>query len=306
MTSPTDAPRVSPALPFDAAFLAKLETLRIRARRRFLGSRKGMHVSPRQGTSLEFADYRSYAPGDDPRTVDWSLLARTGRLYVKLFHEEEDLFVYFLVDASASMAVPERDGKYDAACRLALALAYAALSSEETVRVHRLGGAEPRATPFYRGRRRLLDASTFLLGRPPEGREPLREAIADELRTVRRPGKAILLSDLLAPAEELRAALHVLRAANLDTLVIQVLGATELDPATAGAERLVDSESGAALDLRLDDRGRTRYLANLERHRREVQRVVADAGAQYAFLDASSSIEDFVLTRLPALGLLRR
>jgi uncharacterized protein (DUF58 family) len=291
---------------FDPGFLAKLETLRVRARRRFLGSRKGTHLSPRRGSSLEFADYRKYAPGDDPRAVDWGLAARTGRLFVKLYQEEEDLFVYLMVDASASMAFPESDGKYRAASRLALALAYAALSSEETVRLHRVGGARSAATPFYRGRRRLFDAQEFLLGRPPDGRLALRDALARELRQVRRPGKAVLVSDLLSPPEELRAAFHVLRSANLDVLAIQVLGKSELDPAASGAERIVDAESGVELDLRFDAEGRRRYLENLERHLREVRTVVADAGAQYAFFDASSSVEDFVLTRLPALGILRR
>lgn len=292
--------------PFDAEFLAKLEALRIRARRRFLGSRKGAHISPRRGTSLEFADYRSYTPGDDPRSVDWGLLARSGRLYVKLYQEEEDLFVYLLVDASASMAAPPGDEKYAAACRLALALCYASLSSEEKVRLHRLGGSEPRATPFYRGRRRFLDAADFLLGRPAEGRESLRVAVASELQAVRRPGKAILLSDLLAPPAELRATLDVLRAANLDLLVIQVLGHSEIDPPSGGPERLVDAESGSVQDCRLDERGRARYLENLARHRREVEMLCADAGAQYAFFDAAEPVEEFVLTRLPALGLLRR
>jgi uncharacterized protein (DUF58 family) len=292
--------------PFESDFLAKLETLRVRARRRFLGSRKGSHLSPRRGTSLEFADYRSYVPGDDPRTVDWGLAARTGRLFVKLYQEEEDLFVYLLVDASASMAFPEADGKYRAACRLALALAYAALSSDETVRIHRLGGDAPAATAFYRGRRRLFDAQEFLLARPPSGRVPLRTSLARELRTIRRPGKAILVSDLLSPPEELRAAFHVLRSANLDVLAIQVLGRTELDPSACGAERIVDAESGEELDLRFDGEGRRRYLENLDRHLREVRTICSNAGAQHAFLDASTSVEDFVLTRLPALGILRR
>ena len=305
--TPQSAIRAAPSKAiFDPEFLAKLETLRVRARRRFIGSRKGAHLSPRRGTSLEFADYRSYVPGDDPRTVDWGLAARTGRLFVKLFQEEEDLFVYLMVDATASMAVPETDGKYRAASRLALALAYAALSSEETVRIHRLGGNAPHATSFYRGRRRLVDAQEFLLGRPPEGKLALRDAIARELRQVRRPGKAILLSDLLSPADELRAAFHVLRSANLDVLAIQVLGATELDPAASGAERIVDVESGDELDLRFDTEGRQRYLENLDRHLREVRTICANAGAQHAFFDASKSVEDFVLTRLPALGLLRR
>ena len=88
-----------------------------------------MHLSPRRGTSLEFADYRSYAAGDDPRTVDWGLYARTDRLYVKVFQEEEDLFGYLFIDASASMAHPEEDTKYRAATALALALCYVILSS---------------------------------------------------------------------------------------------------------------------------------------------------------------------------------
>ena len=79
-----------PAL-FTPQFLARLETLRIRARRQFLGSRPGGHLSPRRGTGLEFADYRHYTPGDDPRYIDWKLYSRTDRLYIKLFQEEEEL-----------------------------------------------------------------------------------------------------------------------------------------------------------------------------------------------------------------------
>lgn len=296
-----------PAPPFSPGFLARLETLRVRARRRYLGSRKGGHLSPRRGTSLEFADFRRYTPGDDPRGVDWGLYARSGRLYVRVYKEEEDLFVYLLVDASASMAHPAGDRKYETAVRLALALGYAALSADDSVRFHRLGGAPGlSATPFYRGRRRLLDARDFFEKAPPAGKLPLREALAGELEHVRRPGKAILVSDLLTPPEEFRASLNVLRAANLDVSVVQVLGRSEIDPAVSSAERLVDAETGVEMDLRLDARAREIYLANLERHRRELAALAAKAAVQYVFLDASSDLEDFVLTRLPALGLLSR
>src|ERR1051325_8840565 len=121
------AARPPPWRPLPRAFLTRCEPLRLRARRRFLGRRKGSHLSPRRGTSLEFADYRSYSAGDDPRSVGWGLYARTDRLYVKVFQEEEDLFGYVFFDASASMAHPAEDRKFEAATALGLALCYVIL-----------------------------------------------------------------------------------------------------------------------------------------------------------------------------------
>jgi len=291
--------------PFSQGFLNRLETLRLRARRRFLGRRKGTHLSPRRGTSLEFADYRSYALGDDPRSVDWGLYARTDRLYVKVFHEEEDLYGYLFVDGSASMAHPAEDRKHEAANGLALALAYVILSSGDSVRVHRLRQSGVEATPFYYGRRRMLEVREFLERERPGGRLRLDQSLAPHLGSLRRPGKGIVISDFLFPVEEFQAGLNVLRAAKLDLLVIQTLGATELAPDAFGIERLVDAESGEETDVRFDERARARYLETLARHRREIRSFCHRAGVQYTFYDTSTDLEDFVLTELPALGLLR-
>jgi len=88
---------------FTPGFLARLEKLRIRTRQRYAGLGRGMHLSPKRGSSLEFNDYRHYSPGDDFRYIDWGLYGRTDKLYIKLFQEEEDLLTYIFVDASASM-----------------------------------------------------------------------------------------------------------------------------------------------------------------------------------------------------------
>ena len=71
--------------PFTAKFLGQLEALRLRTRKEFLGGHPGSYASPRRGTSLEFADYRRYSPGDDLRYLDWGIYARSDRLYVKVF-----------------------------------------------------------------------------------------------------------------------------------------------------------------------------------------------------------------------------
>ena len=89
---------------FPADFLSKLERLAFVAKKIHRGRSRGEHITYRKGSSLEFYDYRSYRPGDDPRYIDWNIYERLGRLVTKLFSAEEDLTVHFLLDASASMS----------------------------------------------------------------------------------------------------------------------------------------------------------------------------------------------------------
>src|ERR671918_3027813 len=108
--------------PFTAEFLTQLETLRLRTRKEILGGHTGSYSSPRRGTSLEFADYRKYSPGDDRRYLDWGIYARSDRLYIKVFREEVDLFAYVFIDASASMGFPTVAEKFLPACHIAAAI----------------------------------------------------------------------------------------------------------------------------------------------------------------------------------------
>ena len=110
------------------ADLALLSHLRFVTRKRKRGGTWGERRSTRRGVGLEFADYRDYTPGDDPRRVDWNLYARLDRPYVRLYEEEEDLSVVVLLDGSASMAWGEGDAaRWPAVQRLAAALGAVAL-----------------------------------------------------------------------------------------------------------------------------------------------------------------------------------
>ena len=204
--------------PFTADFLNQLETLRLRTRKEFLGSHTGSYSSPRRGTSLEFADYRKYSPGDDLRYLDWGIYARTDRLYVKIFREEVDLFAYVFIDASASMAFPSREEKYLPATHVALALAYVILANHDHVKLHLLRHANRvAASPFYRGRRRMADCIEFATSAVPAGPMDLASSLSDHLQRLRRPGKAILISDFLMPAAAYQQGLNLLRGFNLDS-----------------------------------------------------------------------------------------
>jgi len=291
---------------FTPQFLARLETLRIRARRRFLGNRPGGHLSLRRGVGLEFADYRHYTPGDDPRYIDWKLYARTDRLYIKLFQEEEELYTYLFLDLSASMAYPTRNDKYGTARDVVLALAYVVLASNDAVKVHALNsGAKDYATPFFRGRQRLLDLASFLSAHQPAGRVDLPAALARHLQTIHRPGKAIWVSDFLFPATVYQAGLNLLRAANFDLAVIQVLGQDEVDPplAPAGA-RMVDSESNETALVRFDAQAKQEYLHRLDHHNRGLRSVCHQTGVHYALFTTGQDLQQFMLSELPALGML--
>ena len=266
---------------FTPQFLARLETLQLRSRRKFVGSRPGRHASPRRGAGLEFADYRPYAPGDDPRSIDWKLYCRTDRHYIKLFQEEEDLYTYLFLDLSASMAHPSGDAKYAAARDLTLALAYIVLAGDDAVKLHALSSTETEpATPFFRGRRRFIQLHDFLAGLQPHGQLHPPTALARHLHTLHRPGKAIWVSDFLFSMDVFHTSLNA---------------------------RFVDSEGGGSALIRFDARAKRAYVERLARHNRELRSSCHQAGVRYAQFVAGAAagdVHDFVLRELPALGVL--
>jgi uncharacterized protein (DUF58 family) len=293
--------------PFTPHFLAQLETLRLRTRKEFLGGHSGSYASPRRGTSLEFADYRRYAPGDDLRYVDWGIYARSDRLYVKVFHEEVDLFAYVFIDASASMGFPSVREKFLPASHIATALAYVVLANHDHVKIHLLG--EPAASvssPFYRGRRRIVDCAQFTAGATPEGRMDMAASLAHHLQKLRRPGKAILISDFLTPAPSYQQGLNLLRAFNLDIAVIQVLTRPEVEPPFAGGGvNLIDSETNAEIKLRWDDSARQNYQARLAHHNSEIRSFCHQSGIHYSLYVTDRDFSNFIFATLPAIGLFK-
>ena len=293
--------------PFTPRFLGQLETLRLRTRKEFLGSQSGSYSSPRRGTSLEFADYRRYSPGDDLRYLDWGIYARTDRLYVKLFREEVDLFVYVFIDASASMAFPSVDEKFLPASHIAAALSYVVLANHDHVKLHLLqGSSSTAASPFYRGRRRMVDCVKFATSARPGGSLDFAHALGEHLKRLRKPGKAILISDFLMPAGAYQQGLNLLRAFNLDIAAIQVLSRLEIDPAFPdGALALVDSESQAELRLQWDTRMRRNYQTRLAHHNAEIRSFCHQSGVHYSLYVTDRDLGDFVFATLPAIGLFK-
>ena len=166
--------------------MAQLERLELVTRKVFRGRMKGERRSKRKGQSVEFADFRSYVPGDDLRSLDWNLYARLDKLIVKLFLEEEDLHFFTLIDASLSMDFGEPT-KLQYAKQLAAALGFVGLIRTDRVRIETLGQPVHLRAPMLRGRKSVWRMLDFLDGIEPGETASLAEGVKNFC--LRNPGK---------------------------------------------------------------------------------------------------------------------
>src|SRR5580765_7980778 len=150
-----------PGAILDGAFLKKLERLSLITKRPFAGQMKGEKRSVKRGTSVEFADYREYILGDDLRYVDWNTAARLGKLFVKLFIEEEDLYLALLIDSSKSMDFGDPK-KLHYSARVAASLGYIGLSNYDRVSITAFAQSLGTALPTKRGKAAVLPFFNYL------------------------------------------------------------------------------------------------------------------------------------------------
>lgn len=212
----------------DPATLDSLTGLDVRARHIVEGYLSGLHRSPFHGRSVEFAEYRPYAPGDELRHVDWKLWARSDRYYVKLYEEESNVRAHFLMDASGSMGYGSRPpGKFAYGATLAASLAYLLLLQQDAVGLSVFDSAvrdrlSPAASPAaLRGFCRILEATT------PGDDTGLGYILPSLAEGIPRRGMVILVSDLLVPMADVAAALRRLRYDGHSVVVIHVIDPAE-------------------------------------------------------------------------------
>jgi len=235
---------------FDEGFLRQLERLKVMLQAPVRGGLKGGRRSIKRGQSVEFADFRDYSIGDDLRQLDWNVLARLEKLFIKLYVEEEDVTITFLLDASASMASGSPE-KLLFAKRAAAALGYIGLASEDRVAVSALGGRTARRQVALRGSGRvfrLLGALSAIA--PAVGATDLLAAARHAGAQLTGRGVVVFISDLLDPAAD--RVIRELAATGSELIVLHVLSPEELDPSIEGDLRLVDSESGEGIDVTID------------------------------------------------------
>lgn len=300
---------------FDSAFLAKLERLHLLSRRTFGGQNRAERRSQKLGSSLEFADYRNYVPGDDLRSIDWNIYGRSDKLFLKLFEEEEDLHIYLLVDVSDSMRwqardersdAPLRPSKLDLARQLAGTLAYIGLSNLDRVNVHFFSGRLGNDLGLGRGKSHFHRALEFLERLPGDaGQTDLARSLKAFGQATKRRGLVLILSDFFDPAGY-EDALGFLLYQRFEIQLIQLLDPAELTPRLRGDLRLTDAESQEVYEVTVSDALVRAYEREIEDFLAALERFCQQRQIGYRRALTDVPFEDFVLGGLRSgRGLLR-
>lgn len=295
---------------FDEKTLRRLDQLTLVASKVRSGVLKGERRSTKRGTSLEFADYRNYARGDDLRRVDWNVFARLERPFIKLFEEEEDLSVHLLIDASASMdwprpgEGPSETHKFRFAQRIMAGLGYVALGSGDNLAVTALYGPGLNVTwGPRRGRGHAMPLLDYMSALQPAGKLDLYASLRDYALRTNRPGLAFVISDLLSPGWQDGVA--ALQGTGHEVALIHILSPDEIEPPLAGDLQLVDVETGATSDVTIDAGMREMYIRRLLAWRDDATAYCRRRGIHYATMDTGQSWETLILFELRRLGVVK-
>jgi uncharacterized protein (DUF58 family) len=257
---------------FDREFLKRLEALSLAARQLVRGRMKAERRSSVHGSSIEFAEYRPFTQGDDFRYIDWNAFARWRQLVLKLFVEEQDLYVHFLLDGTASMNWGD-PVKFDYARQVVAGLGYLGLSNLDRVSVVPLG-AEPTQWWFpSRGRERFLPLLRYLAAIPVTGAGAHLETATRKWQMMKpRRGLVVLVSDLwgFERGDALRA-MDRIRYGRHELAVIQVMDEAEQTAGAAGEYELVDAEYGHRRKIILDRASAKEFDDNFKRYQEEIR-----------------------------------
>lgn len=302
---------------FDQTFLKKLEYLHIVAKKIFTGRLRAERRSRKTGAGIEFADHRDYTPGDDLRYLDWAVYGRMNRLLLRLFEEEEDLYIYLLIDSSTSMRLGAPSGgsllsrgpdgriaKIGYAAQVAAALAYVGLSNLDRVAVYDFADGLRGQLPPARGKGRIFKVFDFLSALRPDGQTDLASGLTNFVHRTRRRGVVVVLSDFYDSAgyEE---GLNLLRYHRFEAAVIQIIDPHESRPGLRGDLELADMETGERRQVTLTDAMCQAYARAHSDYCQTLESFCTGRGIGYLRADTDVPFEDLVLRVLREGGFVR-
>lgn len=288
---------------FDDDFQRRLDHLALVSKRIFSGAMRAERRTKKVGSGVEFADHRDYAPGDDLRTLDWAAYSRFQKLLVRLYEEEEDLSIYFILDTSSSMAFGDGE-KLRHAKRLCAALAYVGLANLDRVTIVSATDELSGRMPETRGKARIFRIFRFLSGLRGEGHTDLEDSLKTFVAQHKRRGLAVLISDLY-DAKGFEKGINVLRYNKFEPFVLHVTDAADRRPPLKGDVRVYDCETGEEREVTVTTGVLDRYAKAYDAYLGEVRRFCTKKQVAYYEADVEVPFDELILRVFRRGGFLR-
>lgn len=274
--------------------LRSIDSIELAARVLVEGLYASRHRCPFYGYTVEFKDYREYAPGDAPRMIDWKLLARTERYYVRRYEMESNMDVVLLLDGSGSMGYQPVDGrrlsKAEYASYLVASLGYLVRKQQDAAGLVTFGTDLVEFVPPRQGERHLFGLLARLNSLEAQGETDLESVLKKIALRLKRRSIIVLVSDCHGDPVKTTDGIRHLAARGHDIIVFHLLDADEVEFPFTALTSFRDVEDGA--QMMCDPiRQKRRYMERLDAFRTNVRDGVVACGADYLFIDTSQPIE---------------
>jgi uncharacterized protein (DUF58 family) len=296
---------------FDDEFQRKLEYLALVSRRVFAGRLRAERRTKKSGSGVEFADHRAYQPGDDFRYLDWNAYQRFGRLLVRLYEEEEDLAIYFILDTSGSMGFGKGQSaqgtgaaKLVYAKKVVAALAYVGLANLDRVSIVTTSDGVTARMPETRGKARIFKVFRFLREAAPGGTTALGDAMKTFVAQNKRRGLAVLVSDLYDP-RGFETGINVLRYSKFDPFVVHIVDPADARPALHGDVLVYDCETGDEREVTVTAKVLERFAEAHAKYLADVERFCSTHQVPYVAASVQVPFDELILRVFRRGGFLR-
>jgi len=271
--------------------LAGLKNLELVARSVVEGVMIGLHRSPKFGFSQEFAEYRAYAEGDDPRFIDWNVYARTGRTYIKRFLGETNSHLMILLDASASMGFGGPPvSKLDYAKFLAASLAYLAARQHDAVGCMVFDEAIRDFQPPSSRTGKLQGVMHSIDGATPGTGTSYNHPFEKFHEQIARRGLVAVISDFYCDADSLLEGVRPLAWQGQDVVLFQILDRQELNPNIKENVLFEDVETGESVEVAPDFMNE-QYPQRIREHVGRIANVAAASGADHVLVNTDDPLD---------------
>ncbi|MFH1423025.1 MAG: DUF58 domain-containing protein [Planctomycetota bacterium] len=280
---------------FDENFQKKIEYLSFVAQRLHRTKAIRKREKKRVDTGLEFADRRNYETGDDLRYIDWNCYARMERLLVRLFEEEEELRIYFLLDVSDSMWLGNPP-KIDYVRQLCAALAFIGLGNLDKVGFWLFSDRIINRFPLGKGKAKIHGITNFLESAKKGGHSDFNSAILQFLSETERPGLAVVASDFLSV--DSKKGLKTLAYNRFNPFLLHIYDKEEDRPTYLYDVKLLDVETGKTQNVSVTPQVRDAYIAEFKIFEQELEKISAEISAVKIAAETTVPFDKLVLSAL--------